>query len=87
MMNEQTEQAYHALQRWAERLNKWAYSQQVKKNKGKRLKQFTPNSTSLILLDACKELIKGARTADEAMALLWAPGISGELRNCMDAGF
>ena len=85
--SEQDQQAYKALQKWAERLNKWEYSKQVKRNKGKKLKQFSPNAFSLILLEACGELLKGTRTAEEAMSLLHTVEGRTETRLCMEAGF
>jgi hypothetical protein len=85
--NEKDKQAYHALQKWAERLNKWEYSKQVKRNKGKRLEQFYPNAFSLLLLDACRELLNGTRTAEEAMSILHTVEGKTELQLCMEAGF
>ncbi len=86
-LNEQQKQVYAALQKWATRLNHWEYSKQIKRNKGKRLKQFTPNGSSLILIDGCYDLCNGTKTADEVMALIHMAGVSGELRECMSAGF
>lgn len=86
-MEEQERQAYKALQKWSERLNKWEYSKQVKRNKGKKLKQFYPNTFSLVLLDACRELSNNTRTAEEAMALLHTVEGRTETRLCMEAGF
>jgi hypothetical protein len=89
-MDEQRTQAYKALFKWAERLNAWMYSIQAKKKKlktGQKLKQFTPNEYSLILIEALIELCKGTITADEAMALLWTVEGKTQLNLCMEAGF
>ena len=48
---EQETQVYNALGKWAERLNKWEYQNQLKRNKGKKLKTFSPNEFSLELID------------------------------------
>jgi len=82
--SEQDQQAYKALQKWAERLNQWEYATQVKRNKGKKLKQFSPNSFSLILLDACRGLLDGTRTAEEAISLLHTVEGRTETRLCME---
>ena len=85
--SEQDHQAYISLQKWAERLNKWEYARQVSRNKGKKLKQFSPNGFSLMLLEACRSLLDGTRTAEEAMSLLHTVEGRIERRLCMEAGF
>lgn len=82
----QEEQAYNALYKWATRLNKWEYSSQLKMNKGKRLKRFIPNSTSLVLIENMKKIGTDV-TSDEAMSLLFDVSIRTELNLCIEAGF
>lgn len=85
-LTEQEEQVYHALYKWADRLNKWEYSQQLKHNKGKRLKQFTPNGTSLLLIDNMNRIAKDL-TPEEAMSILHTVEVRTQLNLCMQAGF
>ena len=85
-LTEQEEQAYNALNKWATRLNKWEYSQQLKRNKGKRLKQFTPNGTSLLLIDNMKALGISI-TPDQAMSILHTVEVRTQLNLCIEAGF
>ena len=82
----QEEQVYKALYKWADRLNKWEYSQQFKRNKGKRLKQFTPNETSLLLIDNMNRIAKDL-TPEEAMSILHTVEVRTQLNLCMEAGF
>lgn len=86
-MTEQNRQAYDALQKWAERLNKWEYSIQVKRNKGKKLKTFSPNAFSLLLLENCRLLINEEITAEQAMSTLHTGEGRTQTRLCMEAGF
>jgi len=83
---EQEEQAYNALEKWSSRLNKWEYSQQVKRNKGKRLKQFYPNPTSLLLIDNMNRIAKDL-TPEQAMSILHTVEVRTQLNLCMEAGF
>ena len=85
-LTEQEEQVYNALYKWADRLNKWEYSQQLKCNKGKRLKQFTPNGTSLLLIDNMSRIAKDL-TPDQAMSILHTVEVRTQLNLCMEAGF
>ena len=85
-LTEQEEQVYNALNKWATRLNKWEYSQQLKRNKGKRLKQFTPNGTSLLLIDNMNRIAKDL-TPDQAMSILHTVEVRTQLNLCMEAGF
>lgn len=80
-------QVSNALEKWATRLNKWEYSKQIKRSKGKRLKQFFPNVTSLEILKLKGEMISGKITPDEAMAILSNPTVRAELNICVEAGF
>jgi len=82
----QEEQVYHALYKWADRLNKWEYNQQIKRNKGKRLKQFTPNGTSLLLIDNMNRIAKDL-TPEQAMSILHTVEVKTQLNLCMQAGF
>jgi len=82
----QEEQVYKALYKWADRLNKWEYSQQFKRNKRKRLKQFTPNGTSLLLIDNMNRIAKDL-TPEEAMSILHTVEVRTQLNLCMEAGF
>lgn len=83
---EQEEQVYNALYKWADRLNKWEYSQQLKRNKGKKLKQYTPNETSLLLIENMKQISKGL-TPEQAMSILHTVEVRTQLNLCMQAGF
>ena len=83
---EQEEQAYNALYKWADRLNKWEYSQQLTRNKGKKLKTYSPNATSLLLIDNMKSIAKGL-TPEEAMSILHTVEVRTQLNLCMQAGF
>ena len=85
-LTEQEEQVYNALNKWATRLNKWEYSQQFKRNKRKRLKQFTPNGTSLLLIDNMNRIAKDL-TPEEAMSILHTVEVRTQLNSCMEAGF
>lgn len=85
-LTEQEEQVYNALNKWATRLNKWEYSQQLKRNKGKRLKRFTPNRTSLLLIDNMKALGISI-TPDQAMSILHTVEVRTQLNLCIEAGF
>lgn len=83
---EQEEQVYHALYKWADRLNKWEYNQQIKGNKGKKLKTYSPNGTSLLLIDNMNRIAKDL-TPEEAMSILHTVEVRTELNLCMQAGF
>jgi hypothetical protein len=85
-LTEQEEQVYNALYKWASRLNKWEYSQQLKRNKGKRLKQFHPNATSLLLIDNMKQ-IGITMTPEQAMSILYDVSVRTQLNLCMEAGY
>jgi len=87
MTETQEMQAYKALEKWANRLNKWEYSKQFKNNKNKRLKQFTPNFLSLILIENMRKLINKTITPNDAMAILSTSESRTETRLCMEAGF
>lgn len=83
---EQEEQVYNALYKWADRLNKWEYSQQLTRNKGKKLKTYSPNATSLLLIDNMNNIAKGL-TPEEAMSILHTVEVRTQLNLCMQAGF
>jgi ribosomal protein L32E len=83
---EQEEQVYHALYKWADRLNKWEYSQQLTRNKGKKLKTYSPNGISLLLIDNMNK-IGNILTPEEAMSILHTVEVRTELNLCMQAGF
>ena len=83
---EQEEQVYHALYKWADRLNKWEYSQQLKRNKGKKLKTYTPNGTSLLLIDNMNRIAKDL-TPEQAMSILHTVEVRTQLNLCIEAGF
>ena len=85
-LTKQEEQVYNALNKWASRLNKWEYSQQLKRNKGKRLKQFYPNATSLLLIDNMKQ-IGITMTPEQAMSVLYDVSVRTQLNLCMEAGY
>lgn len=80
-------QVTNVLEKWAARLNKWEYSKLVKSLKGRQLTHFTPNSTSLDILESKNEMISGKITPDEAMAILSNSTVRAELNTCVDAGF
>ena len=84
---EQETQVYNALGKWAERLNKWEYQNQLKRNKGKKLKTFSPNEFSLELIENQKKMSCQEITPEEAMSILWTARGRAETRMCMDAGF
>jgi len=84
---DQKKQVINALSKWAERLNKWEYAIQVKRNKGKKLKQYNPQYYSLIIIQAENDFINGKISADDAMSYLHTPEGSANLRQCMEAGF
>lgn len=86
-MTEQEEQAYNALYKWSDRLNKWEYNKQYIRNKKRKLKQFNPNAVSLLLIDKMNELTRGKITAEEAMSVLNMVEVRTETRLCMEAGF
>jgi hypothetical protein len=86
-MTEQEKQVYHTLQKWAERLNAWEYNNQVKRNKGKKLKSFSPNAFSLQLIENCKRMLNKEITAEQAMSILATTEGRTETRLCMEAGF
>ena len=85
--SEQEEQVYNALYKWADRLNKWEYAKQVRNNKGKKLKTFSPNDFSLQLIDNMKLMINEKITPAEAMSILHTAQGRAETRMCMEAGF
>lgn len=80
-------QVNNSLEKWCNRLNKWEYTKQLKQNKGKRLKQFYPNSVSLELSDIIHNMINEKCTPEEAMSVLHRVDIRTELNICMEAGF
>lgn len=83
----QEEQVCKALSRWAERLNKWEYNQQVVRNKGKKLKTYSPNAFSLVLIENMKKMTNQEITPEEAIGVLYTTEGKTELRLCMDAGY
>ena len=83
----QEEQVYKALKKWAERLNKWEYSTQVKRNKGKKLKSFSPNYFSLQIIENLNLMTNKEITPEEAMSILYTVEGRTETRLCMEAGF
>lgn len=83
---EQEEQVYNALYKWADRLNKWEYSQQLARNKGKKLKTYSPNATSLLLIENMKQIARGL-TPEQAMSILHTVEVRTQLNLCMQAGF
>lgn len=83
----QEEQVYKALYKWSERLNKWEYSNQIKKNKRKKLKTFSPNAFSLMLIKNMNKMTNQEFTPEEAMSILYTTEGQTELRLCMEAGF
>ena len=83
----QEEQVYKALEKWAERLNKWEYSIQLKRNKGKKLKTFSPNYFSLQIIENLKLMTNEEITSEEAMSILHTTEGRTETRLCMEAGF
>lgn len=85
--SEQDQRTYRALQKWAERLNRWEFSKQFKKNNCKPLKHYSPNAFSLILIEASGKLLDNEISAEEAMSLLHTVEGKTELRLCMEAGF
>lgn len=84
---EQEQQVYNALQKWSERLNRWEYSKQVKRNKGKKLKQFYPNAFSLQLIENMQRMTKQEITPEQAMSILSTVEGRTETNRCMEAGF
>ena len=84
---EQEKQVYNALEKWSERLNRWEYSMQLKRNKGKKLKQFYPNALSLQLIENMQRMTKQEITPEEAMSILSTTEGRAETSMCMDAGF
>ena len=84
---EQEKQVYNALQKWSERLNRWEYSMQVKRNKGKKLKTFSPNSFSLQLIENMNRMNSQEITPEQAMSILSTTEGRTETRLCMEAGF
>lgn len=83
----QEKQVYQALYKWTDRLNKWEYNQQLTRNKGKKLKTFSPNATSLLLIEYMNKMTKGYLTPDETMSILHTVDVRTELNLCMQAGF
>lgn len=83
----QEEQVYKALYKWAERLNKWEYSVQVKQNKGKKLKKYSPNYFSLQIIENMNLMTNEKITPEEAMSILYITEGRTETRLCMEAGF
>lgn len=86
-LTEQEKQVRNALLKWAERLNKWEYNIQLKRNKGKKLKQFNPNYFSLELINNAEQVISGEITPEEAMSILHTVEGRTQTRLCMEAGF
>ena len=84
---EQEQQVYKALQKWSERLNKWEYSMQVKRNKGKKLKTFSPNYFSLQLIENMNRMSNQEITPIEAMSILSTAEGRAQTRMCLEAGF
>ena len=84
---EQEQQVYNALYKWSERLNKWEYSMQVKRNKGKKLKTFSPNYFSLQLIENMNRMSNQEITPIEAMSILSTAEGRTETRLCLEAGF
>lgn len=82
----QEKQVYQALYKWADRLNKWEYNNQVIRNKGKKLKHFSPNATSLLIIESMGKIGNGL-TPEQAMSILHNPSVRAELNMCMQAGF
>ena len=84
---EQEQQVYNALYKWAERLNKWEYQNQLKRNKGMKLETFSPNDFSLELIENLRKMSRQEITPEEAMSILWTVRGRAEIRMCMEAGF
>jgi DNA topoisomerase VI subunit B len=85
--SEQEEQVYNALQKWAERLNKWEFNKQWIRNKKQKLKTFSPNAFSLVIIENCNKLLNQQITPEEAMSLLHTVEGRTEIRLCLEAGF
>lgn len=83
----QEKQVYNALYKWADRLNKWEFNIQFKRNKNKPLKQFNPNAFSLQLIENMKRMSNQEITPEEAMSILHTVEGKTETRLCMEAGF
>lgn len=86
-LTKQEKQVRNALLKWAERLNKWEYNIQLKRNKGRRLKQFNPNYFSLELINNTERMINGEITTEEAMSILHTTEGRTQTRLCMESGF
>lgn len=86
-LTEQENLVYRAIEKWVTRLNHWEYMKQVRKNQGRRIKSFSPNAVSHMLLETRDAMCKHERTAEEVMNLLHEPSIRTELNLCMEAGF
>jgi len=84
---EQEKQVYNALEKWSERLNRWEYSIQLKRNKGKKLKQFYPNAFSLQLIENMQRMTKQEITPEQAISILSTNEGISERQRCMEAGF
>lgn len=90
IIREQTEQeqrVYNALYKWADRLNKWEYQNQLKRNRGNKLKTFSPNYFSLQLIENLKQMDNQVITPEEAMSILSTTEGRTQTRMCMEAGF
>lgn len=83
----QEEQVYNALYKWAERLNKWEYDIQIKRNKEKKLKTFSPNYFSLQLIENMNSMSNQEITPEQAMSILSTIEGRTQTKMCMEAGF
>jgi len=84
-LTEQENRAYRAIEKWSSRLNKYQYHLQTRGRK--KLKSFSPSSTSLELLEQRQRMVKHEITAEELMAMLHRADIRTQLNICMEAGY
>ena len=84
---QQEEQVYNALYKWAERLNKWEYSIQLKRNNGKKLETFSPQYFSLQLIENLNGMSNQEITPEQAISILSTTEGRTQTRMCMEAGF
>lgn len=85
-LTNQENQAYRAIEAWSSRLNRYQYNLQSRGGK-RKLKTFSPSSTSLELLEERQKMLEHKITAEELMSLLHRPDIRTQLNICMEAGF
>lgn len=84
---QQEKQVYNALYKWADRLNKWEYSIQLKRNNGKKLKTFSPQYFSLQLIENLNRMSNQEITPEQAISILSTTEGRTQTRMCMEAGF